>query len=42
MTNFAVRFYYEVFLVICVSSLISLAKDKQEHAIPEMNKDYDP
>ena len=42
MINFAVRFYYEVFLVLCVSALISLRKDKQEHAIPELNKEHDP
>ena len=42
MINFAVRFYYEVFLVLCISSLISLRKDTQEHAIPELNKEHDP
>lgn len=42
MVNFAVRFFYEVFLVACISALISLRKETQEHAIPELNKAHDP
>ena len=42
MVNFAIRFYYEVFLIICVSSLIALSKERQENVIPELNAQHDP
>lgn len=33
LLNFAVRFMLEVYLVICISSLISLSKERQENSI---------
>lgn len=35
MVNFAVRFMLEVYLVVCISSLISLSKERQESSITE-------
>ena len=42
MINFTVRFFYEIYLIMCVSCLISLRKAYQEHVIPELNAEHDP
>lgn len=41
MTNFTVRFWYEAFMTICISTFISLNKEAQENVIPELNDEYD-
>ena len=42
MTNFALRFWYEAFIFVCMSVLISLTKSAQENVIPELNEKHDP
>ena len=42
MLNFALRFYLEVFLIVCMSSMIALLKERQENVIPEYNEPHDP
>ena len=42
LINFAVRFLYEVFMIVCISSLIALQKERQENVIPEYNIEHDP
>jgi len=42
MTNFAVRFWYEAYIFVCMSVLISLTKSGQENVIPEMNDEHNP
>ena len=34
--NFGVRLLYEAYLISCMSCLISLRKDHQEHVVPEL------
>ena len=42
MTNFALRFWYEAFIFVCISVLISLNKSEQENVVPELNEKHDP
>lgn len=41
MVNFSVRFLYEVFMVICLSALISLQKDSQQDALTPLRNKHD-
>ena len=42
MTNFALRFWYEAFIFVCISALISLNKSEQENVVPELSEKHDP
>ena len=42
LVNFAVRFLYEMFLIVCISCMISLSKESQENLVPEYNEVHDP